>query len=775
MEPLRVIEEIKAQRWYAAQITHLELVKGREAKFEEPDPPLSEKVSAWLVGMGVRRLYVHQARAIELARQGRHAVVATGTASGKSLCYLVPILEGVASNPGDCSLLLYPTKALAQDQLRKTRELLGGHPLTMNVYDGDTPLHQRADIRRSSQLIFSNPDMLHMALLPHHGDWRRFFSHLRYVVVDEVHTYRGVFGAHAANVFRRLRRICDFYGSAPTFICSSATIPNPGELANQLLGVNFEVVDEDGSPSGDKYFLLWNPRLGNPRPETLPTEDVGGDDEPKQRRGGSPYTDATRLLTFLIERGTRTIVFVRARAVAELVLRFAQQALESENPELAERIMSYRAGYLPRQRRKIEKALFDGELLGVVSTSALEMGVDIGGLEATVMTGYPGTIASVWQQAGRSGRTEEESLAVLIGQEDPLEQYILTHPEFLFASPSEKAVINPENPYILGGHLLCAAFEKPLEEKELDRFGQKARELLPLLVEEGYLKRLHAWHWAGEGYPPAEVQIRSIGDVYAIKLLKNAEELGTVDSSMVFFHVHPGAIYLHQGQTYIVRELDLTERIAWVEEIEADYYTEPTEDGAVRILRRLDERAAGRWRAFLGDVKVRERVTGFRRRRVFTQEVLDVTKLDLPPVEFETQGFWLTPGTGGDALGGEFDFLGSLHALEHCLIGVMPLFASCDRYDLGGVSSPFHEDVGAPVIAIYDAYPGGMGLVERGFEVLPLLLDAARETIGNCPCESGCPACVQSPRCGSNNEPLDKQGALALVELMRTVSPLSRA
>lgn len=767
MEARQAVEAIRAQPWYAAQIAHLEVVKGRRATFGECEPPLSEKVREWLAAKGIGRLYLHQARAIGLVMTGKHTIVATGTASGKSLCYLVPILEDALLRPQDCSLLLYPTKALAQDQLRKTRELLAHHPVRTDVYDGDTPIQQRGDIRRSSQLIFTNPDMLHLALLPNHGLWSRFFSRLRFVVLDEVHTYRGVFGSHAANLFRRLRRICAFYGSSPTFISCSATVPNPGELAAKLVGLEFEVVDEDTSPCGDKYFLLWNPRLAAPVAPAR-AENEGRQSAPLERAGEgvSPYTDATRLLSFLAKRGVHTIVFVRARQIAELVLRYVRQALEREGPDLADRIMSYRGGYLPEQRREIERALFDGQLMAVVATTALEVGVDMGGLEATLMTGYPGTIASVWQQAGRSGRGEEESLAVLIGMNDPLEQYILAHPRFLFGSASEKAILNPDNPYILAGHLLCAAYEKPLEDVDLEFFGERSRELVQRCMEEGYLRKLYAWHWDGEGYPAEQVHIRSIGDIYSIRLVRSGEELGTVEASTAFFEVHPGAVYLHQGQAYVVKELDLQERVAWVEKTEPNYFTEPVEESAVRILAKHQGRKVGEWKASLGEVRVRERVTGFRRRRVYNRELLDVIPLDLPPVEFETQGIWLTPQVQGIGLGRRFDLVGSLHALEHCLIGVMPLFASCDRYDLGGVSQSNHVDVGCPFIAVYDSYPGGMGLVERGFDVLPQLLETVKETIAGCPCDEGCPGCIQSSRCGSNNEPLDKRGALVLLRTM---------
>jgi len=791
MECEEIIRLIRAQGWYENQIAALRVVAARRTAYGECDPPLSPTLRRTLEQAGIKRLWSHQAQAIDLLRRAENTAVVTSAASGKTLCYLIPILEALEANPRACSLLIYPTKALAQDQLRKTAGLLRHTSTTANVYDGDTPASRRPAIRKSSQLIYTNPDMLHQGILPNHPLWATFFSNLRFVVLDEVHTYRGVFGSHVAALLRRLRRVCSHYGSQPVFACCSATVANPKELVTALTGLPFQIVDQDGSPSGRKYFILWNP--------------AAGPDE-----GGTPNTEATHLLTFFLREGVRSIVFVRARVVAELILRYVKNVLRRRERELGERLMAYRAGYLPEQRRDIERRLFQGDLLGVVATTALEVGVDIGGLEATVMVGYPQTIASTWQQAGRSGRGTEDSLALLILAENALEQYILTHPDYLFQTPSEKTLVSPENRFVLAGHLLCAAYEAPLAEKDLEFFPHQARELLPLLEQEGYLKRrggkVHTWHWSGSGFPAEEISIRSAsGKPFSIRLADSGEELGSVDADRAFYHVHPGAIYLHQGESYLVEDLDLSTRTAMVRPVQVDYYTQPMSHSEVRLGEIFEEKSLGAVAAQFGEAQVSETVVAYRRRRQYTGETLAYEPLTLPPSEYDSLALWLTfpaydaYGRGlsprpaaSDTSAARFPFdspqarppraetglalppvgeiLGALHAMEHCMIAVLPLFASCDPFDLGGLSHLAHPDTGAPTIIIYDGYPGGIGLAERGFEILPELLRATRDTIAACACESGCPRCVQSPRCGDNNEPLDKAGALAILEQLCSVT-----
>ncbi len=751
-----LLGKLEQAEWYHSQLAAVRVVKGRKAHYGTLEPPLPESLERRLSERGIKRLFSHQVEAINSLRRGEHTAVMTSTASGKTLCYLLPILEDMEEHPNNCSLLLYPTKALAQDQLRKTRDLIAEQKVVANVYDGDTPVSRRPAIRKSSHLIYSNPDMLHMAILPNHNLWASFFANLRWVVLDEVHTYRGVFGSHTANVIRRLRRVCSMYGAEPMFACCSATVTNAQELVEGLTGLPFQVIDQDGSPSGNKHFALWDPWA-----------------EEGTARGGdlSANTEAARLLGFLMREEVRSIAFVRARVIAELILRYVREALRHEDRELAKKLMSYRAGYLPEERREIERRLFNGELLAVVATTALEVGVDIGGLEATVMVGYPFTIASTWQQAGRSGRGTEDSVAILMLYDNALERYLLKHPEFLLDSPVERTLLAAENPFILAGHLLCAAYEGPIGEGDLAFFPEGARELLPVLEEEGYLAPRPrpggrtAWHWNGAGFPNEQINIRSAsGRPYSIRLGETMQEIGSVDGDRAFYHVHPGAIYLHQGESFLVEDLDLAARVAKVRRTRAEYYTQPVSDSDVRLREVWEERKIGGAEARLGEAFVTERVVGYRRRRVFTGEIMEEHPLDLPPNEFNTIAFWLTFPPGFAKGLPVTDFLGALHAMEHASIAVLPLFAACDRLDLGGFSHLQHPDTGVPTLAIYDSYPGGVGIAKRGYEVLEELLRTTREAIGNCPCESGCPACVQSPSCGDNNEPMDKAGSLAVLE-----------
>lgn len=749
------IEELKNESGYRGQITHIEHLPARQAGFGNLENPLPDEIEESLRAEGIFKLYTHQAEAINAARRGENVVVVTSTASGKTLCYNLPVMETLLSDRNARALYIFPTKALAQDQLGKIKRYPVESAKRTFTYDGDTPTHLRGQIRRNSHIILTNPDMLHIAILPYHTTWAAFFRNLKYVIIDEIHTYRGVFGSHVANIIRRLRRIAAHYGAYPQFITASATISNPGRHFSQLTGLDARVIDQDSSPAGQKYFVFWNPPF------------LGKNGE---RR--SANMEAVGLFTKLVERGVRTIVFTLARKSAELILRYAKQTLEEHNSPAADKIMSYRAGYRPEERREIERRLFKGDLLGVTSTTALELGIDVGNLDASIITGYPGTIASTWQQAGRAGRTGGSSLAVLVAIDNPIDQFLMRHPDYFFEHNHEEAIIDPQNPYLLAAHALCAAYELPIENEEAELFGERLYEVLAVLGEAEELAYRGRWYWTGSEYPAKDVNIRSISsDSYNIIDLRSAAMLGTVDATNAFETVHQGAIYLHAGESYIVEKLDLNDGTAYVSPSDVNYYTVPSSMTWIKKNETLDQKPFARTTAFLGDVEVTSKVTGFRRKKLFTDEVIENVPLDLPEAQFPTQSVWISiPQDLADKLMGRgFNLPGSIHAIEHASIGILPLFAMCDRQDIGGVSHPAHPDVSnLPAVFIYDAHPGGVGISETAYDRLEELLAATLKAIEDCKCEDGCPSCVQSPKCGNNNDPLDKSGAAFLLrEILR--------
>ncbi len=752
MNPTDFIQHIQKLPFYRGQIAHVHRLPARKARYGRLRRPLPRPLQAALKRVGVEKLYTHQARAINAVRAGQHVVVSTSTASGKTLCYNVPVLEAALGDWRARALYLFPTKALAQDQLRALRELTQGElrRIVFGTYDGDTPRATRARRRKEAAIILTNPDMLHVGILPNHTLWANFFRHLRFVVIDEAHVYRGVFGSQVACVLRRLHRICAFYGNTPQFICCSATIANPGEHVARLAGVEAVVVDDDGSPSGEKVFVLWNPPFVD-RTRTA-------------RRSAS--REATRLFVELVKAGLRNITFTKARKVAELILLYARQALAKEAPELSRLIRSYRAGYLPQERREIEQALFRGQLLGVTATNALELGVDVGQLDATVQVGYPGTIASLWQQAGRAGRGTRRSLSILVGLDNPLDQYFMRHPQELFGRPHEHALIDPDNPYILERHLPCAAHEHPLSSEDERLFGPNFPRVMARLEEQWRLEYTPAsdrWRSVGSRYPAQEVSLRSAGGTRVVLL--NAAHgyrmMEEMEASAALRRVHPGAIYLHQGESFLVTGLNLDLGEAYLEPTDVSYYTQPREVNEVSIIRSLAHRTVGPAQAFVGRVRVTEQVIGYRRVQQFTETTLGVEYLDLPAQEFETVAVWwdVPPAIARQVARQRRDFHGGLHAVEHAAIGLLPLFAMCDRLDIGGLSTPSHPDTGQAQIFIYDAFPGGVGIAEKGFELLPELWRATLEAVRECPCQGGCPSCIHSPKCGNNNEPLDKAAA----------------
>jgi DEAD/DEAH box helicase domain-containing protein len=751
------VEHLKQLAFYQGQIYHVERIPAREARYGELARPLSASLQSALAGMGVTQLYTHQAQAIAAVRAGHHVTVTTSTASGKTLCYNLPVLEALESDPRARALYLFPTKALAQDQLRTLHGLAGqaGLGLQFGTYDGDTPRSARARIRRVASVVLSNPDMLHVGILPNHRLWSRFLAHLRFVVIDEAHAYRGVFGSHVACILRRLRRLCQRYGSSPLFICCSATIANPAEHIQNLTGLPPTVITEDGSPSGPKDFVLWNP----------PFTDR------KRSSRGSANVEGSRLFTELVRHGLRNITFVKARKVAELILRYSRETLEREAPELATLVKSYRAGYLPRERREIEEELFQGRLLGVTATNALELGVDIGALDATVLVGYPGTIASTWQQAGRSGRGVGHSLSFLVGLDNPLDQYFMRHPRQLFGRSHEHALLDAGNPHLLRAHLPCAAYELPLTSEDGELFGTGYEPAVGALAQEGVLERRSGrWYYPSSQYPAEAVSIRSISGerFYLLDESRGNKLLEEVEASTAFRRIHPGAIYLHEGESYLVTELDLRRRVAHAEPVDVDYYTQPWDTSDLAIADVWREESYLGHKACYGQVEVTEQVIGFRRKQLLSDVVLGEEYLDLPPQSFETAALWFDVPSASKVQGlpADADFAGGLHAIEHAAIGIVPLFAMCDRQDVGGLSTPRHADTGKAQVFLYDGFPGGVGICEKIFELLPELWQATLRTIEECPCEAGCPSCIYSPKCGNNNEPLDKQAAVSILRMM---------
>jgi DEAD/DEAH box helicase domain-containing protein len=745
------------------RLTHLELLPARPGERAPwPDWAHPDLVAAWR-RRGIDTPWTHQVAAADLARRGEHVVVSTGTASGKSLAYLLPALTAVnesrATNGqrGATVLYLSPTKALAQDQLNAVRALeLRG--LTASTHDGDSTREQRDWTRDFGEYVLTNPDMLHRSLLPAHARWSRFFSLLQYVVVDECHHYRGVFGAHVAQILRRLRRVAASYGADPTFVLASATVAEPEASASRLTGLPVVAVTEDASARGQVALALWEPPF---------TSYEGENGAPVRRSAGAETAD---LLTDLVVDGVRTLAFVRSRRGSETTAMTVRRQLAEVAPELADRVAAYRGGYLPEDRREIEQALRSGDLLGLAATNALELGIDISGLDAVLMAGFPGTRAALWQQVGRAGRGGQDALGVLVARDDPLDTYLVTHPDALLGRPVEANVFDPDNPYVLGPHLCAAAAELPLGECDLDLFGPGARAGVDALTEAGLLrKRAHGWFWTDRRRASDLADIRSSGGT-PVRLVETGTGrlLGTVDQASAHGTVHPGAVYLHLGETYLVASLDLDDHVAVVEPADPDYSTSARELTDIEITGEREHSLWGAARVSFGEVRVTHQVVSFLRRRVPSGEVLGEEPLDLPERTLDTLAVWWTlPDDALEESGlAKRDLPGAAHAAEHASIGLLPLFATCDRWDIGGVSTALHPDTGRLTVFVYDGHPGGAGFSERGFHAARAWLAATREAIASCRCEDGCPSCVQSPKCGNGNHPLDKAGAVLLLDLL---------
>lgn len=735
------------------QIEAQTVLPGRSGKPAPMPTGLHLQLVDALAAQGIKRLWTHQAECWEAYCRDEHFMVTTGTASGKSLCFNLPVIDGLLRDPHARAIYLYPTKALAQDQLRRLR-LLAGTRVEIAAYDGDTPTAARQVARQKARVLLTNPDMIHLSLLPHHERWDDFFFNLRYVVIDEAHTYRGVFGSNVANVLRRLRRVASFYGAEPRFILASATIRNAREHAEHLTGLEVTHISGDGAPVGPRKVLFWQPPL---------VEETSN-----LRR--SSTSEAAELLAELIRSGVRSICFTKSRRSAELVYQQTADLLKDTAPHLADRLSPYRAGYTPEQRRSIETLLFSGHLLAVVSTSALELGIDIGALDAAITVGYPGTMASLWQQWGRAGRGKAESLAVFVAGNDALEQFFVRHPDELLQREVEAATVDFANPFLHVQHLAAAAYEGPLVIDDRAFFGPGLLGALDHGASRGLLsKRGEAWFSADTEFPAGRVGLRSsAGEQYTIVEEETGDIVGTEGAEQAFSALHPGAVYLHMGDTYLVTRLDLDSHTALVRPFWDAYHTIPRREADTRILGESRQAHHGPVSLHLGEIAVSTKVVAFQKKRLGSDEVLGTEELDLPARQFLTEAMWFT--IPPELFTSQEDLVtlpGAIHAMEHALIALLPLFAMCDRWDIGGLSTPVHSQTELPTIFVYDGHAGGVGISRQGFERFAEWVHDAHALIRDCQCENGCPSCIQSPKCGNWNEPLDKQAALHLLEAMQ--------
>lgn len=734
---------LKSSPLLGRQIVHHEELPERPAAFGTNRINWPQALESALKQMGIDALYQHQVAATDAVRRGENVIISTPTASGKSLIYNLPVFEQYMRVPDATALYLFPLKALAQDQLRSILEMSSLLSEVLRpaaaIYDGDTTPYQRKKLREQPpDILITNPDMLHLSMLGYHSSWSGFFANLTHVILDEVHTYRGIFGSHMAWVMRRLKRICQYYGASPQFILSSATVANPHELARDLLGSEATVISESGAPRAKRHFVFINPL-------------------------DSAATAASQLLEASLKRGLRTIVYTQSRKLTELVSIWTKQRLG----KLSDRLTSYRAGYLPEERREIETRLSKGTLLGVIATSALELGIDIGDLDICILVGYPGTIMTTWQRGGRVGRKLNESLIILVALEDSLDQHFMRNPEDFFKREVEACVLNPANKTILKRHLICAAAELPLKIDEsfiqdtivlaaVDELVGEAS--LLLTADEKYLV-------GARKYPHREVDLRGTGQTFVIRNNINGKPLGEIDFMRCLKECHPGAVYLHRGRTWLITDLDLETHEVTAMRKNVNYFTRTMGNKTTEILEIYHTTRRHNFCVSFGYLRVTDTVTGFQRRRVKGQTLINKEQLDLPPLVFETEGLWIEiPAEVQARIEREqYHFMGGIHALEHGAIAIFPLLVLCDRNDVGGIAHPFHEQLSKAAIFIYDGYPGGVGLARKAYEKIDELLHLTLKAIGDCPCELGCPSCVHSPKCGSGNRPIDKQSALEIL------------
>ncbi len=740
------LDSFFASERLGSQVVFQKILPATPPDWAEPQKPWPDAIQAVLRSIGIKNLYRHQAKAIDSIRSGRHVVVATPTASGKTLVYDLPVLEHFLTDPDFTALFIFPLKALAQDQLQ-TFEAMAAHLKpggpTAAIYDGDTSAYRRKRIREAPpNVVITNPEMVHLSFLAHHRKWASFLSRLLLVVVDEVHTYRGVMGSHVAQIFRRFHRICRHYGSSPTFVFSSATVANPAQLTRQLAGLEVKTIDKNSAPRGRRHLVFFNPVLG-------------------------PARTAIVLLKAALEKGLRTIVYTQSRKLTELIAIWAG----NESGSLSERISAYRAGLLPEERREIEARLASGDLLAVITTSALELGIDIGDLDLCLLVGYPGSVISTWQRGGRVGRSGQDSAVILIAGQDALDQYFMRNPHDFIDREPESAVVNPFNLQIMAQHLECAAAELTLKTDEAILSAKNASKALADLEKEGHLLKSADGReiYARRKAPHRDVDLRGAGNRFQIINTQTDMLIGEVDDYRAFRETHPGAVYLHKGDSFVVDRLDLTTRTVAVSKARVNYYTRVRGHKLTEIIKSEDQKFIWGTNVYRGKIKLTDQVTEYELWRVQSKTLIDRISLDLPPQIFETEGLWyqIPESIQGQCESNHFDLMGALHAIEHAAIGIFPLLVMADHNDLGGMSTNFHPQMGTAVVFIYDGIPGGVGLTQQAFVYAQRLLEYTLKVIRDCPCESGCPSCVQSPQCGSGNRPMDKKGAIFILERLK--------
>jgi len=741
------IADLKASSAFRDLIVHHEHISGSPGSVARTAEPWPEPIRKLLTRLGIGELYTHQATALDAVRAGRHTVVSTPTASGKSLIYVLPMLERFLAGSRGKTLYISPLKALARDQhkalTRLFAELDADSVPRSAVYDGDTPKKERTRIRKNPpEMLLTNPEMLHLGVLPQHGIWPDFLANLEYVVIDEVHTCRGITGSNMAWVFRRLRRVCRAYGADPTFVLCSATVGNPAELSHNLTGLEAEAVTKSGAPQGPKHFLFLNPVLS------------------------SAAANALQLMQAALIRGLKTIVYCQSRKMTELISMWTKQRMANYAPY----ITAYRSGFLPEERRKIESELAEGNLLAVISTSALELGIDIGELDLCLLVGYPGSVMATWQRGGRVGRKQQESAVVLLGQEDSLDQYFMHNPGEFFRQEPEKAVLNPDNPVVARNHLLCAAADMPLQRGDAISGSGQRRALLERLVEEGRLLPGADGSTLFPRDPEIQQKVSLRGSDANLQIMDRGKQkaIGDIDRYRACRETHPGAVYLHRGTSYVIENIDFEQGAVLAKQAKVSYFTRVRSEKETEILSLTRRKVLGDVEVCLGRLRVTERFTGYEKRQVKGQRLISVLPLDLPPFIFETEGLWirLPHRIQHDVEADRLHFMGGIHALEHLVIGIMPLFVLADRNDLGGISYPLHPQLDAPAIFVFDSHSGGVGLTAEAFSHPVGLLRASRRALTSCGCSHGCPFCIQSPKCGSGNRPLDKRAVKAILELM---------
>lgn len=743
---------------YQGQLDYVEHFESRLPTTKKITSKINPLLSVALELKGIEGLFSHQADAIDLILQGKNVIVTSGPSSGKSLIYYVPTLEGFLKDSNSTALYMFPTKALAQDQMDSLNSLVASLPKrpVSSIYDGDTPYDDRPNLRGSTNILFTNPDMLHLAILPNHRRWSKYFKNLKYIVLDEAHQYKGVYGSHIALLVRRLRRICSLYGADPKFILTSATLGNPKQHAEALLGLNVESVENDGSYRGERDFALWNP------PVIEPSSGI--------RR--SYLSEAVRLFVQLVQFGSKTLAFARSRQTAELVHKYSRDEL---NLGVGNEIIgSYRAGYLPEERREIEDKFISGELIGLVSTNALELGINIGNLDTTLLVGYPGSLSSTMQQAFRSGRGDRYGLSIMVLSDNPLEQYIARHPDLLFRRGAEYVLLDPDNELILSLHLICAAYEKPLISQDATFFGpNRFSDVLESLMTQGKLLRRKrgdhiSWYVSpAVGYPAGDVNLRSGGDSqFSLLETKSGKLLEMIGKEEALRAAYPGAVYLHQGQEFLVDTIDFDGEMVGLTEKSLPYYTQSLHQTRLTITKEEQSKLERETPVFFGELEVTRSVVGFQRKRHGSNELISAEKLDLPEYGYRTKGIWWTISKKllDEVILRGIDISAALHALEHAAIGLLPVFASCDRWDIGGVSTNYNSETNKPTVFIYDAHPGGVGISYHAYSIVTQLWEATLQHLNECPCEDGCPSCVMSPKCGNNNDFIDKDGAKFILE-----------